>query len=794
MDAGDLRGGFRLGEWLVAPRESRLKGAGGERVLTATQVELLLALAERHGASVSRRDLRQRLGSGGSAADALLRRTVRELRYALGGSVRDRRYLIGGEGAGFALVAPLEPLDPSGLTPTAGRPADARPGPAPAGHPTLAGSLHALFLELRRRSVLKVVGAYLVGMWLVLQVAETTFEPLRLPDWWMTALTILAVVGLPIVTALAWSYEITPGGIVLDSGAPHGVRLPRARRSLAPAIVLGVALMAGVTGYAWWLTIANQPGHADRALDDSARPSIAVLPLADMSASGNSGYLGDGLAEELSARLAQIPGLRVAARTSAFEFKDRSVDVRRIGAALGVRHVLEGSVRRDGNNLRVTVQLIDASNGYHIWAHSYDRAWSDVIAIQDDISRAITDTLRVVLKPAAQPGGAATGSPDVRALDPYLAGLAMLRKSPDMSRLREAEQRFQEAVEIDAGFARAHAGLCQVEVRIYDRTRDPADRDRAEDSCRESLRLDPTLVEVEKGLGELYLASGRPGEAEAMYRALVARNPQDADGHIGLARALESTGRFDVAEASYRKAVAVEPAFWGGYNRLGTFLLSRGDMAAAIVAFREVTALTPSSATAYNNYGAALQLSGDLEGAAEAFRQSLDIEPSKGAYSNLGTTYYFLHQFADAAASYERATAVARQDHVLWGNLGDALAQIPGRRPEALGHYRRAIGLAERELGDGSDGNALLQAMLAYYYRQVGDAERSDRYLERAVGSGSAAPYVAYYAALTRALAGDAPAALRYESMALDNGYPRFLIEADPVLRPQSTDRGERGG
>jgi TolB-like protein len=149
--------------------------------------------------------------------------------------------------------------------------------------------------------------------------------------------------------------------------------------------------MMGVTGFAWWRSIAeaNRAVEPAPAASEPAPQSVAVLPLVDMTPGGGNEYLGDGFAEEISAQLAQIPGLRVAARTSAFEFKDKSLDVRKIGQALGVHHVLEGSVRRDGDKLRVTVQLIDAANGYHVWAGSYDKDWSDVISIQDNISQSI---------------------------------------------------------------------------------------------------------------------------------------------------------------------------------------------------------------------------------------------------------------------------------------------------------------------------------------------------------------------------------------------------------------------
>ena len=273
----------------------------------------------------------------------------------------------------------------------------------------------------------------------------------------MSALTILAVIGIPIVGILAWAYEITPGGIVRDSGDAALLHLPRARRAMAPVLVLGVALMAGVTGFAWWRSIAD----ADRASPSAAEPSaqsVAVLPLVDMTSGGGNEYLGDGFAEEISAQLAQIPGLRVAARTSAFEFKGQRLDVRKIGNALGVRNVLEGSVRRDGDKLRVTVQLIDASNGYHVWAGTYDRDWADAIAVQDDISRKITQALRVVLTPESERKLQRAGVVNLAAYDSYLAGVSALRKSSDLSQLNQAADFFGKAMTLDPGFSRAYAG------------------------------------------------------------------------------------------------------------------------------------------------------------------------------------------------------------------------------------------------------------------------------------------------------------------------------------------------
>jgi tetratricopeptide (TPR) repeat protein len=330
--------------------------------------------------------------------------------------------------------------------------------------------------------------------------------------------------------------------------------------------------------------------------------------------------------------------------------------------------------------------------------------------------------------------------------------------------------------------------LCQVGLRLFDKVRDPADMERAETACRRALDLDPRLVETEKALAALYLASGRLDAAEEAYRALTERNPQDADGHIGLGRTLAALGQNDAAEASFRAAVQAEPSYWGTYSSLGGFLIARGRLDEAVGAFREVTELAPSSASALNNLGAALQMKGDLEAAAEVYRRSLSIEPSASAYSNLATMYYFLHQYAEAEANYERATALAAQDQTLWGNLGDALWQMPDRRDEAVGQYRRAITLGQRELKANPSNNVLV-AQLGYYYGRVGDREAADSYLANAA-AGAPDALVQYYLAVAAADRGDLVAARKATEEAVRLGYPPALLQAEPSLAKVTAERG----
>lgn len=777
MDAARLQNGFRVGDWLIEPKASRASSGEQSVTLPDDQLRVLMALAARHGEAIDRRSLRAELRPGQAGAEERLRNAVAGLRTLFGEKARQPRYIASVGSEAYALIAHFEPVAPPAAV--------AATNVAP--NKPVEGRASALLGELRRRNVLKVTASYLVGMWIVLQVAQVTFAPLRFPDWWMTALTILAVIGLPIVVALAWAYEITPAGIVLDSGpGSTGVRprLPRARQSIAPFIVAGVMLMAVVTGFAWWRSLDVPVETTQATIAPPPEPgarSIAVLPLVDMSPGGGNAYLGDGLSEELSTRLAQVAGLRVAARTSAFEFKGRNLDIRKIGQSLGVRHVLEGSVRRDGDNVRVTVQLIDTKTGYHVWAGNFDRAWRDVLELQDDIAVSVTDALQVVLREKNEPSRS-SHQVEASAIEPYLAGLAALRQPGDISVLDRAQASFQKAIEIDPEFAGAYAGLCSTHTRRFSRSRDPASHEEAENVCRKALALDPGLVETEKALASIALSDGKFPAAAKAYAGLLQRNPADADAYIGLGDALAGLGKSKEAEANYRRAVRAEPAYWGSYTALAKHLFERGQVAEAAEAQRKATELMPSSANVWSNLGGILQMKGDFNGALEAYQHSLKIEPSKDAYSNLATAYFYSNRFPEAVANYERAAALGEHDYQIQGNLADALWQTPGRHDDAVAQYRRAILLAENELQSTPSAPAL-RAQLGYFYGRVGDAERSRRYLAEALEAGPEMVYVQYFAGVSAADAGERATALGAVRELVKMGYPASLLRSAPEFR-----------
>jgi len=579
----------------------------------------------------------------------------------------------------------------------------------------------------------------------------------------------------------------TPPSAAPDTAAPARSR-PTATRVLT-AVGTGLVVVVLAISASILTRYLDRPRDRQAAAPTtpSSGPSvlvqqpktIAVLPLVDLSPGGGNDYIGDGLAQELSSRLARIPGLRVAAQTSAFAYKGGHADIREIGRALGVRHVLEGSVQREGDHIRVTAELVDAASGYHVWSQSYDRNWQDLLVIEDDLSRSIIGTLQVVLASDLAQRIGQPPTAQIAAFDQYLAGIAKLRQPTTPESLDTAEEMFHDALAIDPGFAPAYAGLCERYTIGYESSRDNALATKAEGACKQALALDGTLREVEMGLAHLYLVTGRSQQAAVLLHSIISKDPTDADAYIGLADAYEGQHQTSEAEVAYGRAVEAEPTYAAAHTALGNFLLQHGRASAAVPHFKRVTELLPGSAAAFNNLGGAQLMSGDFQDAVATFDRSLKIAPSRSGYSNLGTVYYFLARFPDAARMFRKATEFAPEDHRVWGNLADALYQMEDTRASSTEQYRRAVTLAERRVAvNPNDGTTWIQ--LAFYHARLGDISRSAPCLNRALSLGTDDVFVQYYAALTEFEMHHTEATLERLNRAIRLGYPKQMVRAEP--------------
>lgn len=555
----------------------------------------------------------------------------------------------------------------------------------------------------------------------------------------------------------------------------------RAPRRRPPAWLIGaVVALAGALIYHF------APSPMSTRMP-AAKPSIAVLPFVNVSETADNEFFSDGLTEETISLLADVVELRVAARTSSFYYKDRQYNIPDVAQRLAVDVILEGSVRRQADQVRVTAQLVDAASETILWTEIYDRRLQDIFAIQSDIARQVTSALEVILSARSEVRLSRSYTSDLQAYDSYLLGRNALRQPRTEDTLGSAVERFQQAIDLDAGFAQAYAGLCEARLGQYELARAASFFKQAEAACLRALTRDSEATDTYLALAILHFFAGMHEQAEGEFKQVIGLNPSLVDARIGLARNYAAAGRTEEAEAAFRQAIEQDPGFWRGYQLLGNFLYESGRYDEAASNYREVIERTPDNAHAWSNLGAAEYMIGDFAGAAEAYRQSLRVSPTRAAYSNTGTMYYFAGDFDSAARMYRKALELTPENPSLWGNLGDALKAGAGPPADAVAAYRRARDLSKALLDVNPD-DAENLAESAYFSARLGDADRALQTLSRAVSQGPDNMWSYYYGALIYADLGRNDEALDSLRKAVELGYQPILLKADPSLARLAAD------
>jgi TolB-like protein len=468
-------------------------------------------------------------------------------------------------------------------------------------------SYRHFFAELKRRHVFKVTGIYGIVSFGVIQAADIMLPRLGLPDWTVTFMVALVVLAFPVALLLAWAFDLTPEGLRrTDAPAPGEIEsilsAPAAQRWPAGFMaLLGVALLVAST---WWIARRTAPESAAAddatpadvrlAAEDDPRPSLAVLPFADMSPEGDQEYFSDGITEEILGTLSRIRELKVAARGSAFAFKGQNLDLRAVGDSLGVSYLIDGSVRKSGDQLRITAQLIEASDGTNLWTDTYDRTMSDVFAIQSEIAQAIADALRVPLG-LADVSDLVTPTADLQAYDLYLAARGRMRERGQS--LPEAIRLFEAAIARDSAWAPAWAGLAQAREVIgwYPETWEtppttPAERiaafdalqGPAEDAARRALSLDPDNAWAHVALGSVLRNRSAWAASEKEYRRALELDPESAEAHLQYAQLLINVGRLNEAVTTTRRAIDLDPGVGVSHRVLAAERLMRGQYEEAL--------------------------------------------------------------------------------------------------------------------------------------------------------------------------------------------------------------------
>jgi TolB-like protein/Tfp pilus assembly protein PilF len=542
--------------------------------------------------------------------------------------------------------------------------------------------------QIKQRKIVQWALAYLAGAWLILQLAQLLADAYAWSPTIMRLLPALLAIGLLVVLVLAWYHgdqgeqRVSVPELIMIAGilTVAGVAVAFLRRDKADAAGDVAAVASPVTE-----SPATEQG------------SIAVLPFTDMSPQKDQAYFSDGLSEELLNVLAQIPELRVAARTSSFSFRDSKASIDSIARALRVEYVLEGSVRTAAERVRITAQLIKAGTGYHVWSNTYDRNVKDVFAVQDEISRAIVAALRLKIG-----GGkdslalAGTSDPEAHAL--VLKGIFEQNKRTAPS-LVQAQMFFEQAIQRDPNYARAHALLGNAHQYIAYRRFGPvaANYERAKQSAEKALQLDPRTAEAHVVLGRVKdVHDWRFADAEAHFARAVELNPGLAEAQVFRAWLLMRLGHPGESLAAAQRAVLLDPVSVPAQNTLGTMYSYARDYARSMASYRNALALGENPIV-LGNMALTAAIAGQLDEAQRYAQEVVKIDPGdQFTLATLGYIHARAGNRAEAEAALRKLRAMADASAYLIAMVHTALGDVDA----AFRELERAVAQHDDYVGD----------------------------------------------------------------------------------------------
>jgi len=674
--------------------------------------------------------------------------------------------------------------------------------------------MNGFFSELKRRKVLQACGLYLVGAWLVLQVASIVLPALFYPDWSLTLVLYLLIIGFPLFIIFAWFFDLSMDGLKQDvEDRKRGLRgiKPGAALLLALLVMIG----SGTFFYQKLARDANVP-LVDDAIDE---PSVAVLPFANLSGNPDQQYLAEGIADELINTLARIQNLKVAARSSSFlvDYPDEG-DIPHIAQRLGVSHVLEGSVQRTEDFISISVNLIDARDGFIRWSDNFERQIADVYTIQDEIIAIITSSLELELT-------GNSGSPKVSrassidAYNLYLQGRYFFEKRT-VRDLEQAQRYFENAIARDPGFAPAYSGLVDTLLFLSDGAYGAmplsGQLSAAVPLINRALELDPQLAEVHASLGFLRMFETDYLASEAALKRAIELSPNLSRALVWLYITYERMLRPRDAFDTLYRAYSLDPLAEVINANMAAELWIRGRNEEALQAAGRIIQANPESPLGYRRSGRLTWTSGNLGEAVTWYRQSMELAPDdRNSHIELGSLYLDLqlpeeaepllqglaHLVHLASGMPDEAVAAAERQY---RNNPSLISAVALAKTEArAGNYERSLALLE-PFADGADqGEGMLFQRSGIYFwdpqiaalelslarLRTGDAAGGNRLLDEVrehyaflESEGFDHPLIDYQKARLMALRGEADQALLLLRRAVDNGWRSWKTRDEPAF------------
>jgi TolB-like protein/cytochrome c-type biogenesis protein CcmH/NrfG len=532
------------------------------------------------------------------------------------------------------------------------------------------------FSELKRRNVYKVAVAYAVVGWVIAQIATQIFPFLEIPSWVVRLVIVLIAIGFPIALVIAWAFEATPEGIKRTEDVDPSViaRAPK-RHTWIYVVIIGAALSAALF-FLGRYTAGNK--NVVNVSDQLSAKSIAILPFDNLSRDPDNAFFTEGVQDEILTRLAKVADLKVIARTSTQKFKSSPENLPDIAKQLGALNILEGSVQKVNDQVRVNVQLINALTNAHLWAEIYDRKLTDIFAVESDIAKTIADTLQAKLTGSEKQMIAAQPTSNTEAYELYHKGRSLWGKRTG-DNIPKAIAFYEQAIARDPNYALAYAGLSAAHILapFYADANRRESNAKAKEAALTALRLDPNLSEAHLALGKVhFFADVDLAAAVREYKRAIELKPNDADAHHWYGNdTLAALGQFDEAIAEGKRSVELDPLSIVLNADLGLTLCYAQRYDEASKQLRKTLEIDPTSFYTHNLLGMNLQAKGDLSGAIAEY------EKAKRLNDNM-----FLSTVLAAAKAHAGDKDAARQ-------MLSELDEISKRR-EVVGYFRALLHLS----------------------------------------------------------------------------------------------------
>ena len=545
------------------------------------------------------------------------------------------------------------------------------------------------FVELKRRNVYKVAVAYAVVGWLLIQIATQVFPFFEIPNWVVRLIVLVIIIGFPISLVIAWAFELTPEGIKRTDDADAQSAKFSKKHTWIYLVIVAATMSVGLFFLGRYTALDGRLGKASLP-----EKSIAVLPFDNLSRDPENAYFCEGVQDEILTRLAKVADLKVISRTSTQRFKSAPDDLPHIAKQLGVAHILEGSVQKQGEQVRVNVQLIEAATDAHLWAESFDRTLTDIFAVESEIAKNVTDKLRAKLTGSEVQAMAARRTENTEAYQLYLKGRFFWNKRTAKD-FDTAIVYFQQAIKKDPGFALAYAGLADTYVLLsgYAAASPKESLPKAKEAALRALDLDNTLGEAHASLAQAVCAYDFDFKrAEHEFRRAIELNPNYATAHQWYAETLGALARFDEAIAEIRRALELDPLSVIINADLGTVLCTAGRYDEAIAQLHKTLEMDRDFYYAHWNLGQALELKGRTDEAIAEYKKASELNDDPLPLALLGRLYGRLGRKNEARKLLARLQMIAKEHYV--SRYDFAIVEM------GLGNNDEAIRLLEEAYAD----------------------------------------------------------------------------------------------